>query len=349
MVCSMIAMACNRRSNVIPLANGLVTLAAGVTTRSNEWLNALGLTTSRWTVLKSMDRLRELQEERLMELFKVNHKLMPLLCYDNIDIHLRIHNTRIDTSSRLFHGTWGFFKVIEACVMAKSKEEAMSLATFLASMSSAQHKPVLMSTFSPEPDQSDHWVSVIKCQLAKALKEYVEHIPGAPKKEMLPPLATKPPAIDPIAMHQPNIHFLRMMDAPDNSADGISRVLDAIKLQLDVDSDAFAENLLIAGGDVGSNLLIESLRVKRFPPIDDVESLEWVLSVFGGAHTTWNIAKALWTMHWGHSDKGEDTGVWRSLFSLGGDHKKPVAGQDFNTIMKSMQMVHQANLVFIIK
>ncbi|EGG11504.1 uncharacterized protein MELLADRAFT_59724 [Melampsora larici-populina 98AG31] len=272
--------------------------------------------------------------------------LLPLLCYDNIDIHLRIHNTRIDTSSRLFHGTWGFFKVIEACVIAQSQDEAVSLATFLQSMASAQQKAVEMSAFSPSPAQSDHWVSVIKLQLAKAFTDYVEHLPGAPPRELLPRLDTKPPAIDRIAMHKANVHFLRMMNAPDNSADGISRVLDEIKAQINMDADSLARNLLVAGGDVGSNLLLESLRTKRYPAIDDVEGLQWVLSVFGGAHTTWNVAKTLWGLHWGCSDKGEDTGVWRSVFSLGGDHKKPVAAQDFNLIMRSVQQVDPSKITY---
>ncbi|EGF99021.1 uncharacterized protein MELLADRAFT_113065 [Melampsora larici-populina 98AG31] len=349
MVCSMIAMACNRRANAIPLANGIITLAAGVTCRTNEWLYALGLTTSRWTILQALEHLRVVQEHRMMEIFKINHKLLPLLCYENVDIHLRIHNTRIETSSWLLHGTWGFFKVIEACVLAKCPEEVVNLASFLDSMASAQKKPVLMSAFAPKPDELAHWVSVIKSQLASALKEYVEHLPGAPARSGLPPLVCQPPAIDPIALHKPNIHFLRMVDAPDSSAEGVGRVFDAIKSQIGVSSEDLAEKLLIAGGDVGSNMLLESLRVKQYPPIDHIEGLESILSVFGGAHTTWNIAKNLWALHWGRTDKGEDSGVWRTSFALGGDYKKPVALQDFNSIMREMRIVHKANLIFIIK
>ncbi|EGG12170.1 uncharacterized protein MELLADRAFT_102091 [Melampsora larici-populina 98AG31] len=273
MICSMIAVTCNRRINAIPLANGLMALAAGVTCCVNEWLHAFGMTTSRATVLQAMDRLRVLQEERMKDLL-----------------------------------------------------------------------------FVPGPNEVSHWVSVIKSQLAKALKEHLPHIPRAPEPHLLPAtLKTFPPPIDPIEMHQANIHFLRMMDAPDSSADGVSRVLDAVVSQIGIQKETYAEKLLIAGGDVGSNQLLESLRVKRFPPVKSVEGIEWVLSVFGGAHTTWNFAKAIWSLHWGNSADGEDSGVWRSTFAIGGDYKKPPASQDFNSIMRSLQMIHKANLVFIIK
>ncbi|EGF98933.1 uncharacterized protein MELLADRAFT_113091 [Melampsora larici-populina 98AG31] len=187
MICAMIANACNRRCNAIPLANGLMTLAGGVSCRVNEWLQAFSMTISRPSILKALDHLSCLQEKRMMELFKIGVN---------------------------------------------------------------------------------------------------------PKK--------------------------------------------------------YAEELLVAAGDVGSNQLLESLRVKRFPPVNGMEGLEWVLSVFGGAHTTWNFSKAIWSLHWGNADNGNDTGTWRSSFAIGGEYKKPEAAQSFNAIMRSMQMVHKANLLFII-
>ncbi|EGG08451.1 uncharacterized protein MELLADRAFT_61738 [Melampsora larici-populina 98AG31] len=227
-----------------------------------------------------------------------------------------------------------------------SKE--LGLPAFLESMAAAQRKPVKVSTFCPGAPEMKHWRLVLKAQVAKALIEYIDNIPGQPKNVQLPSLSITPPAIDPIEMHKPNLHFLRMMDAPDSSAEGVSRVIDKVLGQIGLDSETYANKLLVAGGDVGSNQLVESLRVKRFPPIDSVEGYEWVLSVFGGAHTSWNFTKALWIHHWGNPSKGTDTGVWRSAFALGLEYKKPAGSQDFNTIMRSCQIVHKANLIFII-
>lgn len=324
-------------------------LAAGVSCRVNEYLHSFGLTCSRDVVLESMDHLRQLQEQQLMQVFKKNQKLLPLLCFDNIDINLRIHNTQIDVSSRQFHGTWGFYIVFRAALLASCEAEAVSLATFLAAMKSAEKKAVKIESFAPGPVEMAHFQLVIKSQLSKALIEHAQHLPKAPKAHKLPRLSVSPPEIDRIEFHTPNIHFLRMMDAPDSSADGVSRVLDQVMSQIGMTKEEYAEFLLVAGGDVGSNQLVESLRGKLDPPIDSVEGLSWVLSVFGAAHTTWNFAKAIWGLHWGNSSNSENAGGWRSSFELGGDYNKPVASQDFNSIMRNMQVVHKANLVFILQ
>ncbi|EGG00455.1 uncharacterized protein MELLADRAFT_67826 [Melampsora larici-populina 98AG31] len=348
-ICAMIAYQCNRRCNAVPLQNGLMVLAGGVSCRVNEYLQCFGLTTSRDTVLDAMEHLRISQEEQLMQVFKVNLKLLPLLCFDNVDIHLRIHNSRIDMSSRLFHGTWGFYIVFRAALLASCDADAVSLAAFVEAMKNSDQKPVLIEAFAPRAAESVHFKAVIKSQLALALVEHVKHLPNAPPAQDLPQLTVSPPKIDPIEFHTPNIHFLRMMDAADSSANGVSQVLDQVMTQIGMAKEEYAESLLVAGGDVGSNQLVESLRGKLHPPIDSIEGLSWVLSVFGPAHTTWNFAKAIWTLHWGNSNDGADRGAWRSSFELGGDYNKPVAQQDFNSIMRSIQLVHKANLVFVIR
>ncbi|EGG01976.1 uncharacterized protein MELLADRAFT_110576 [Melampsora larici-populina 98AG31] len=226
MICAMIAVACNCRANAIPLANGLMALASGVSCRVNKWLHAFGLTTSRTSILQALDRLRVLQEQRLIDVFKANHKLLPLLCYDNIDINIKVHHTRVNASSRMFHGTWGFYIVFQAALQAKCAEDAVNLQTFLTSMASASRKPVRMSLFSPGVKESQHFVALVKGQLGKALREYAPFIIGDGVAKFPPKLHTRAPAVEPIAMHQANIHFLRMMDAPDNSAEGVSRVID---------------------------------------------------------------------------------------------------------------------------
>ncbi|EGG09478.1 uncharacterized protein MELLADRAFT_104204 [Melampsora larici-populina 98AG31] len=155
---------------------------------------------------------------------------------------------------------------------AKCSKDAVSLAAFCDAMSRADRKAVTMSSFCSTPAEAEHWKSVVKCQIATALKEYATYLPGSPDPRLLPQLQTRPPPVDQIEMHQPNIHFLRMMDAPDSSAEGVLRVIDAVIAQIGLDKSEYAQSLLVAGGDVGSNQLLESLRVKRFPPIDSVEA-----------------------------------------------------------------------------
>ncbi|EGG03084.1 uncharacterized protein MELLADRAFT_65820 [Melampsora larici-populina 98AG31] len=300
------------------------------------------------SILQAMEHLGVLQEKRMMDLFKINHKLMPFLCYDNVDIQLKIHNSCVDKTTRLFHGTWGFFNVFQSELLAECSTEELGLPSFVEAMAAADKKPVNLAMFCPKAPDMEHWKLVIKGQLAKALKEYVDHIPGLPAKTQLPSLRTTPPPIDPISMHKPNIHFLRMMEVPDSSAEGVSRVLDKVLAQIGLDSGTYAKHLLVAGGDVGLNQLVESLRIKHFPPIDLVKGYEWVLSIFGGAHTSWNFTKSLWNHHWGDPANRLDSGVWQTMFALGLEYKKPATMQDFNIIMQSCQMVHKANLIFVI-
>ncbi|EGG02925.1 uncharacterized protein MELLADRAFT_109668 [Melampsora larici-populina 98AG31] len=165
-ICAMIAYTCNRCCNAVPLQNGLMVLAGGVSCRVNEYLQCFGLTCSRDSVLDAMEHMRLSQEEQLMQVFKVNSKLLPLLCFDNIDIHLRIHNSRIDMSSRLFHGTWGFYTVFRAALLANCEAEAVSLASFVAAMKAADQEPVKIEDFAPRPEESAHFKAVIQAQMA---------------------------------------------------------------------------------------------------------------------------------------------------------------------------------------
>ncbi|EGF99852.1 uncharacterized protein MELLADRAFT_68221 [Melampsora larici-populina 98AG31] len=133
--------------------------------------------------------------------------------------------------------------------------KAVSLAAFLDAMAAADRKAVSLSLFAPSVDEAEHWVKVVKAQISKALKEYAAYIPGAPDPRKLPSLTTRPPSVDPIPMHQPNLHFLQMMDAPDSSAEGVSCVIDAVIAQIGLDKSKYAQSLLVASGDVGSNQL----------------------------------------------------------------------------------------------
>ncbi|EGG06867.1 uncharacterized protein MELLADRAFT_63088 [Melampsora larici-populina 98AG31] len=222
--------------------------------------------------------------------------------------------------------------------------EDVDFKAFEKAMGDAEGKPVDISMFIPTTEQLSHWKSVILAQLATALKTYAEHLPGG-KTVKLANLQTQPPPIDPIEMYQPNIFFLRLMDAPDSSADGVSRVLEQVLAQIGVDAKSFAETLLVAEGDVGSNELVESLRRKRFPSGNQADSLRWLLTVFGPAHATWNMCKALNSVHWGDSTNGQDTGAWRTAESLGGSAKHP-SQQDFNSLMMMTKKMHDASLVF---
>ncbi|EGG01848.1 uncharacterized protein MELLADRAFT_110677 [Melampsora larici-populina 98AG31] len=225
------------------------------------------------------------------------------------------------------------------------KDHKLKMA-FKKAMAAAADWPVEMSMFIPTPDQITHWKGVILAQLADVLKTYVEHLPGD-NAVKLPVLKTQPASIDPIQIYQPNIFFLRLMDAPDSSAEGVSQALEEVMSQIGVDVDEFAKGLLFAEGDVGSNELVESLRRKHFPSSNMEDLLRWIVTVFGPAHATWNMCKALCSKHWGDSKDGQDTGAWQTVEALGGTAKHP-SQQDFNTLMMMTKKSHDASLFFVL-
>ncbi|EGG00266.1 uncharacterized protein MELLADRAFT_112030 [Melampsora larici-populina 98AG31] len=186
----------------------------------------------------------------------------PFLCFDNIDIHLRIHNLRMDTASQTFHGTWGFIHVPPPAVMEGVEAKDVNFVAFEKAMAAAEGKPVDVQMFIPTAHELLHWKSVILAQIANVLKTYVEHLLGS-ETVKLADLQTHPPPIEPIEMYKPNIFFLRLMDAPDSSADGVSRVINQVLAQIGVDVETFSEGLLVAEGDVGSNELGNGTDIQR--------------------------------------------------------------------------------------
>ncbi|EGG11117.1 uncharacterized protein MELLADRAFT_60017 [Melampsora larici-populina 98AG31] len=236
----------------------------------------------------------------------------------------------------MFQRTWCSYIVVCACLLANCEAEVVNLAAFLTAMKAAKQKG---------PGETKHFKKVIKAQLANALKEDLDHLPIAPKKQNLLDINLIPPLINPSEFHTPNIHFLRMIDVPDSLAKGVSHVFNLILSQIYLSKEEYVKHILVAGGDVGSNLLVESLCGKLSPSIDRVEDLSGVLSICGVVHTTWSFGKGIWALHGGNSDNSKDSAVWCSSFELGGDYTKSFASQEFNFIMRSMQIVHKANLV----
>lgn len=170
-----------------------------------------------------MDRLRVLTEDRIAAVMSQDHSIRPFLCVDNIDFEARIHFKRLENSSRMFHGTWGYLHILPTYLTQYITKEEASLDTFTAAMTDAEETPVNLSTFFPVQEEWEHWHKAIKALISQALITYVlpEGIPH-------PSLTTSPPSIDKIPATEPNIIMLKMMDASDNSAEGVSDMLEHI-------------------------------------------------------------------------------------------------------------------------
>lgn len=115
-ICSMIAYACNRRNNAYQLHNAISLLACGASERVNDYLYSIGLCQSRDSALEALDTLKKETERMIRKSSDKTKTIQPLWCVDNIDFEARVHNKRVEASTRMFHGTWGYIHTVRICL-----------------------------------------------------------------------------------------------------------------------------------------------------------------------------------------------------------------------------------------
>lgn len=116
-----------------------------------------------------MDRLRNLTEDKIRSEMSKHHPIRPFLCVDNIDFEARVHFKRLENSSRMFHGTWGYLHLLPKYLTDNITQDQSGLPTFLQSMSEAKSKPVEIFTFMGDQDSWSHWHLELKAVILKAL------------------------------------------------------------------------------------------------------------------------------------------------------------------------------------
>ncbi|KAH9821005.1 hypothetical protein DFH28DRAFT_1190502 [Melampsora americana] len=219
---------------------------------------------------------------------------------------------------------------------------------FLEAMQTTMNTPVLLSDFLPTHNDTIHWEQSVKAQLNQAWLELI--IPGyKPTTQQSPKLDINPPTIEQIKVEMPSITMLKMMDSPENSAEGIGQLLVLIQKQMGIYNTPHATALQVLEGDLGTCINVEGLRNKRRPRLHADESLDHILTLPGAAHTLWNIGQAVLLHHWGDSENSEDSGAWRFWEALGGKSDRPVAKKDFTSMMTTLRKVHMATLAFCLK
>lgn len=87
----MIAYVSNRAINGFQLENSVTFLAAGASERVHHYLQAIGLTASRASALRTIRRLAKAGLSILQERVSVEYEIRPFLVLDNFDIQERIH------------------------------------------------------------------------------------------------------------------------------------------------------------------------------------------------------------------------------------------------------------------
>ncbi|EFP86096.2 uncharacterized protein PGTG_12052 [Puccinia graminis f. sp. tritici CRL 75-36-700-3] len=347
-MCSMAAFVSNRRHNGHQLANSISFLACGVTDRVSKFLQYVGLSSSRQTAHNSLHRLSKQAERRIAT--KIGRTppnlptLAPFLCFDNLDFEQRIHTQSIGHSTHMFHGTWGYVHQINQALLDSVPKADLTLASYKRAMSNISKLEVTPKMFIPKPPEDEHWEFVLKSQIARTILEHI-----AQPSDSQVSIAIQPPMIDQLPADEPDITMLKLMVASDNSSQGVGEVFEAIVNQSSISMTDFASRLQIIDADLASCTNISSLRTQRVPSRHPEESLSHVLTILGGSHTLWNIAHAIYSKHYGNCSDSRDSGAWRFLQGLGIPCPNVVDKKDFTLMIKNMDKIHTATLVYCIK
>ncbi|KAI7962873.1 hypothetical protein MJO28_000967 [Puccinia striiformis f. sp. tritici] len=255
---------------------------------------------------------------------------------------MTVHTKTIETTSRSFHGTWGYLHSADPQLLAQVNDTDLSLDSYKKSIAGYADKIVKPSAFFPTNKQSQHFQAVVKSQISQVLFSCVAKI----KDHKTVP--QHPPPIDPIRPHVPDITMLKMMIASDNSSEGIGEVLTGITNQTNETPIEAAGHLQVMEGDLGTYCNLESLRALRRPTTHPDESLGNIFMLLGASHILWNIAQAIFLLHFGDSSNCEDLGAWHTMESLGIAADRPITKKDFTLMVSNMQRVHEVTILHCI-
>ncbi|KAA1084214.1 hypothetical protein PGT21_021262 [Puccinia graminis f. sp. tritici] len=341
-VCAMVSFGENRRANSMQLYNSVVFLACGVTERINSYLHYIGLTMLRKTALSALDRLGHQAKKRIAQKLSVSARkhLSPLLCIDNIDFEERVHFKSVETTSHMFHGTWGYVHTLDPSLILKADPEEFSMNQFQKAIKDSVNLKISPTMFLPTFEEESHFCNAIKSQIAQVMMSYI-----ATTYDPKSSIPLEPPSIDQIRAQNPDIKMFELMLASDNCAEGIGEILTDIIKQTNLTPDEFFSELQIMDGDLGTLQNMECLRGQRKPSGYKEDSLGNIFMLLGASHTLWNIAQAIYLKHFGNNKIQDDLGSWRTLQALGLPSEKPAAKNDFTLMLTSIQKIHEVTLI----
>lgn len=313
--------------------NAMTFLACGASERLNEFLQFHGLSASRSTALVVADTLREAAEKILKDTMAQEFIIQPFVCVDNIDFQERIHTKRVESNSTMFHGSTGYFHIISDALSKDLTKDNFSYPVFEAAMKAAELDDVNVADFLTNKDDLMHLEAVSKAQISNAYILYIAvDKTGAPTSKF-PALQTDPPNIDTIKVEEASIKMLKLMNAADTSAEGVSQLMSQVALQAGRKSTDHLDVLHVVEGDVGTCMNFESLREKRIPALNREEGfLNW-LTVPGLAHLLWNVMQAIVLHHYGDTTAAFDTGLGRAAHELGVKIENLHSKKDFSSTL----------------
>lgn len=336
---SMLVFGCNRRENAFQLEMSLTLLACGVSERINDYLHHIGLTSSRKTALRALETLGKETAKQTKLTMSKKTGFAPLMCVDNIDFEQRIHQKRLESASRVFHGSWGYIHVLKPNQLNDFGSSPFSSSQLKEIIRESRTKRIDISILYPTKEENEHWKLVLKSQIGHVLVKYIVEDFNRSDCTFL-----DPPNVQKIDSEKPDIIMLKMMKASDNSSEGVGELYEELIRQSGLTEEEFTERAQIIEGDLGTCINFASLKSLRAPSKYPHASLDHILMIQGAAHTLWNIGQAFVLAHWGDHLNTKDMGAWRGIYSLGGKKEKPTGKKDFTSMIRTMELLHEASI-----
>ncbi|EFP92573.2 uncharacterized protein PGTG_18705 [Puccinia graminis f. sp. tritici CRL 75-36-700-3] len=345
-ICAMMAYSQNRRNNAFQLHNSVRFYACGVSDRVHEYLNYIGLASLRSTALSALKTLSQEGEKEIRKAMRIagGMPISPTICIDNIDIEQHVHQLTVGNRSHMFRGTWGYIHLPNKQLVANLDPSELSLETFLKAMHTVERLEIQPHMFLPSPSEQLHEKNVIKSQIAKVLYDYLA-VPNGKSTS----ISTDPPPLDPISPEKPDLLMLKLMDASDNSAEGIGQVFESIIGQTGMSSKDFFARLQPMDGDLGTVQNFNCLRAQRFPSAVPQNRLDNIFFQLGASHTLWNIGSNIFTHHFGNPKDTDNCGAWQHLEALGFPSEKAIQKKDFSLMINQMERVYEAIVYYCLR
>ncbi|EFP90944.2 uncharacterized protein PGTG_17216 [Puccinia graminis f. sp. tritici CRL 75-36-700-3] len=344
--CRMIAYARNRRNNGLQLRNGVQFLACGVTERVNEYLMYHGLSCGRRTAVSALKTLAKEAQANLRRSFSktLSQLVSPFITIDNLDMVQRVHAQSVGHQTHTFHGTWGYIQLPSPELLQTLDPCKITLDAFNDALRKVPDFQIEPFMFMPTAESETSYKAVWKSQIARVLNEYL-----ALPEDRSQAIPMDPPPLEKISSTVPNIQMLKLMDAPENSSEGIGKVLAGITDQTGLTPEEFHSRLQMMDGDLATCRNFNSLCTSRHPSPYPQHNLHNISIQLGASHTLWNIATQIFKTHFGDTKNCLDTGAWRCLESLGVPAAKAFPKKDYTLMINHMEQVHEATILYGLK
>lgn len=116
-----------------------------------------------------MDTLGTLAEKKIKTRMAKPYNLRPFTTLDNIDIQAQAQNSRIESSTKLLHGLYGYLHFLPAHLIEDMDPNKATAENLLRCSKKSQSESFDIHSILPYQTGTNNWTFVLKAQLSSAL------------------------------------------------------------------------------------------------------------------------------------------------------------------------------------